>query len=169
MPNWYCIRTTAGREKIARGRLESFHIETLLPFTKLHYVDRFDRKLSKDIALFPGYLFAHCRRDEYSLAVLGWRKEILKLVGFDDDAQILPLYVIEEIRARMIGNMVRLDDGLRVGADVEIVSGSFNGQRGRLFSENSDERVAVLINILGRDSSLEFDRCRVRPVEFMTA
>src|SRR5882757_9350219 len=103
MQNWYCIHTTTGREKVARGRLESFQIETLLPFTRFHYTDRFNNDRSKVTALFPGYLFAYCERSQYSVAASGWRKEILRLVGFDEKAQIVPFDVIAEIRTRMIG------------------------------------------------------------------
>lgn len=165
MPNWYCIGTSSGKERVAEDRLKSFKIQTFLPFTEQSYLDGFENERTRRRALFPGYLFAHCERGDYSLAASGWRKEILRLIGFGSEPQIVPEAIIADIRQRvdLQTGLVVLDDGLRLGEQVEIVAGAYAGQVG-LFCRDEQKRVWVLLELLSRPVPIPLSRVQIRPV-----
>lgn len=164
MQNWLCVRTTTGKERVAEDRLRAFDIETFLPFTEHYYLDRFDNQRRRERALFPGYLFAYCERGQYSLAAMGWRKEILRLVGIGCEPQIVPQSIIDEITERIdsASGLVLLDDGFKVGQCVKIIAGTYEGQTG-LFQRDEQKRVWVLIEMLHRQLPVPVMRSMIRP------
>ncbi len=103
--------------------------------------------------LFPRYLFIRL-----DLATARWRS-ILSTIGISQvicqDARPLavPAGVVETIRARENGNgLLDLDDGphFAVGDRVVVTEGAFAECEGLFHGGSDDERVCILLTLLGR-------------------
>jgi transcriptional antiterminator RfaH len=107
-------------------------------------------------ALFPNYLFARfdlaaCLREVcHTWGVRG-------VVHFGDRWPIVPEGVIEELRATVGADRVHvIREELQPGEAVQIASGVFHGLRAVITRVMpSRERVAVLLEFLGRQTTVE--------------
>ena len=107
-------------------------------------------------ALFPNYLFARfdlaaCLRQVCS------SRGVRGVVHFGDRWPVVPEAVIEELRATLGADAVHvISEELQPGEAVQIADGVFHGLRAVvtrvIFSQ---ERVAVLLEFLGRQTTVE--------------
>jgi transcriptional antiterminator RfaH len=153
---WFCLRTQPKHEHIAAAHLRSDpDIEIYLPRI------RFKRATQRGPvwfteALFPNYLFARfdlaacLRRVCHARGVRG-------VVHFGDRWPIVPETVIEELRATVGAEQVHvLRDELQPGEAVRIAGGVFHGLQAVVTRVMpSRERVAVLLEFLGRQTTVE--------------
>ena len=151
---WYAIRTKANKEKEVEKRLTDLRLEVFLPWlrsrrrigAKFHWVL---------VPLFPGYLF--CRLDlvtsgkaaRYSPGVRDFLKFGSQIIEVGSD-------VIQTLRERCPGGVARIDPvSAKPGDAVRINEGPFSGLEA-VFEKSlkGSERVAVLLEILGRQTRL---------------
>ena len=155
-PAWFCVRTQVKHEHIAAAHLRSaVAVEVYQPRI------RFKRATRRGLvwfteALFPSYLFAHfdlvadLRPVTHAPGVCG-------VVHFHDRWPIVPDTVVDEMRRAFGAEPVQvIDEELCPGEVVEIAGGVFQGLRAVVIRVMpSQERVAVLLEFLGRQTSVE--------------
>jgi transcription elongation factor/antiterminator RfaH len=151
---WYAIQTKGNREKEVAKRLTDLKLEIFLPW--LRERRRIGSKYQWALVpLFPGYLF--CRLDivlsgkmaRYSPGV----KDFLK---FGNEITEIPNDIIVGLQERCPQGVAAIDPvSLTAGDFVTINEGPFAGLEA-IFEKKmkGSERVAVLLEILGRQTRL---------------
>ena len=108
------------------------------------------------LPLFPGYVFVHIAlRDRIRvLQVPG----VVRLVSFNGQPAALNDSEINALRnALKLGLPAEPYPYLKVGHDVEILSGPLQGLRGRVLRKNSHFRVVLSVDLLCRSIVVDVD------------
>lgn len=152
MRQWYAVQSRPRSESLAAANLARQGFEVYLP--KLRRERRHARR--RDIVaspLFPGYLFVRfdILRDVWrsTMSTIG----VYRLVGAPDAPLPVPDPIIDKIRTRedAQGFVVAASQELRPGDTVTIESGPFAEMRGLFEAATGEERIRILLSILGGD------------------
>lgn len=149
---WYAVHTRPHAESKAARHLERQGFATYLP----RYLKRRRHARKIDVAaapLFPRYLFV-----AVDMATQRWRAisstvGVVRLVCNGDVPAPVPEGVIEQLRAHQDERgFVRLAAGarLRPGERVRVLDGAFCDCLGLFEGVTDGERVAILLELLGR-------------------
>lgn len=160
--SWFCLRTQPKHEHIAAAHLrQDMGVEVFLP--RIRY-----RRPAKSGAnwitepLFHRYLFARfdlaadLRRVQHA-------RGIQQVVHFGDHWPVVSADVICELQRIMEGREFHtIEETLRPGDAVELLGGAVHGLKAIVTRfVPAKQRVAVLLEMLGRETPLEVDRCRL--------
>ena len=153
---WFCLRTQPKHEHIAAAHLRKEpDIEVYLPRIRFRRATRRGPVWFTE-ALFPNYLFA---RIDLAACLRGvcHTRGVRGVVHFGDRWPIVPEGVIEELRATVGADRVHvICEELQPGEAVQIAGGVFHGLRAVVTRVMpSRERVAVLLEFLGRQTTVE--------------
>jgi transcriptional antiterminator RfaH len=155
-PAWFCVRSQPKHEHIAAAHLKREPgIEVYLPRIRFKRATRRGPVWFTE-ALFPNYLFA--RFDlAASLRQVCHAQGVRGVVHFGDRWPIVPEAVVEELRVTLGGDAVHvIREELQPGETVQIAGGVFHGLRAVITRVMpSRERVAVLLEFLGRQTTVE--------------
>ncbi len=165
-PGWFCIRTQPRHEHIAAAGLRrNLELEVFLPRV------RFKRPRKKGAmwvteALFLNYLFARFDLETYWRRVQSARG-VEGVVHFGKHWPVIPDGVIAELRAAIGSEEPRvITNDFNPGDVVEIGAGVFHGLQAVVTRVvPAKQRVAVLLDFLGRQTSLELDDDQLVPKE----
>jgi transcriptional antiterminator RfaH len=165
-PLWFCVKAQPKREHLAASSLQKLaNITAYAPRIRF-------RKLTKRglvwfvEPLFPGYFFAEFvftqqrRLVEHSTGVH-------YIVAFGEQVPTLdPASIALLQQSAGDGEIVTIDPEIKVGQDVEIAEGPFQGLRALVTRViPAKQRVQVLLEFLGRSLETELPTPRVLPVE----
>ena len=146
---WYVVQTHAHAESKAAAHLGRQGFEVYLPryLKKRRHARRVETVAAP---LFPRYLFV-----AVDMATQQWRS-ICSTVGVarllcngDGPAPVVD-GVIENLRNQEEGGFVRLRQRFELGAQVNVLDGVFAGYLGLFDGMSDTQRVAVLLDLLGR-------------------
>lgn len=150
--SWFVVHTHAHREETAAGHLTRQGYRVFLPrYAKLWRHARRTQKVARP--LFPRYLFVALDR-----AVDGWRAirstiGVADIVRRGDEPAAVPPGVVEDLMAR------EGEDGLislpkpppmAPGTPVRLLDGAFASLTGLYEGMADNDRVVVLLDLLGR-------------------
>jgi transcriptional antiterminator RfaH len=151
-PRWYVAQTRPHGEIKASLHLGRQGFETYLPryLRKRRHARRVDTVAS---ALYPGYVFV-----AIDLGVQRWRSiqstiGVSRLVCRGEDPAAVPEGVVEELKRRQDeGGLIRLEHRARFspGDTVRVVAGALGDCLGLYEGMDDRERVAILLDLLGR-------------------
>jgi transcriptional antiterminator RfaH len=153
---WFCLRSEPKHEHIAAACLaKEPEVEVYLPRIRFKRATRRGPVWFTE-ALFPGYLFARfvlaacLRRVSHARGVRG-------VVHFGGRWPVVPDSAIEELRLVLGGDRVHvIPEELQPGEAVRVAGGAFHGLRAVVTRVMpSRERVAVLLEFLGRQTTVE--------------
>jgi transcriptional antiterminator RfaH len=156
--NWYCILTKPQREKQVAEQLETLlGFEVYFPQIRLQ---RTIRRVRRQITepLFPRYLF--CRVDlSCSYRAVRYAHDVVDLVSFGPQPAVVGDQLIDDLRSwANEGHFTTVRPAFASGERVQISDGPMQGLQAVILDECSDnERVAVLLSILGCDARLTID------------
>jgi transcriptional antiterminator RfaH len=155
---WFCIRSQPKHEHIAAAQLREWGIEVYLPRI------RFKRSTKRGPvwfteALFPNYLFARFDLPSW-LRRLHHARGVQGVVHFGEHWPIVPEGVIDELRKTVGADQLHvIDQELKPGELVEVSGGAFHGLQGVITRVMpGPQRVAVLLEFLGRQTAVEVSR-----------
>ena len=150
MTGWIVVHTHAHAETKAEHHLERQGYEVYLPrYTKTR---RHARRLETVIRpLFPGYLFVHFVADATSwrpiLSTIGVRH----LIRAGDRPVLAPDWVVDGLRGREDGDgLVEVHSSFLKGERVRIATGPLYDRLGVFECASDNDRVIVLLDLLGR-------------------
>jgi transcriptional antiterminator RfaH len=152
MISWYAVHTQPNAEAKALDNLLRQGYHAYLPRRRVEIRHARRRQLVLR-PLFPRYLFAGLDR-----ATMLWRP-ILSTFGVSGvvraggEPAAVPAEIVAELRDReAAGDFDRPRPGqaLRVGELVRVTAGAFEDMLGRLVELRDEERVVVLLELLGR-------------------
>jgi transcriptional antiterminator RfaH len=166
MKCWYAVQTQPHLESKAVHHLNNQGFPTFFP--RYRKERRHARRVDTvEAPLFPGYVFV-----ALDLAADRWRAVlstlgVRRLVTFGGNPAAVPDVIMNEIRARANehGLVETMDDDLKFspGEALEILTGPFKSYIG-LFAERDDQnRVILLLNLLGRTLRLPIAAHAVQP------
>ena len=155
---WYAIRTKTNRERDVERRLTDLSLEVFLPWMRARrrVGSRFHWVL---VPLFPGYIF--CRLDMMvSGKAARYAPGVKDFLAFGTRIAEVDEEIIRALRERCPGGIAQIEPlCLKSGDVVRINEGPFAGLEAIFQQPLKDrERVAVLLEILGRQTRLVLPR-----------
>jgi len=85
-------------------------------------------------------------------------------VKFGGKPSVVPVELIELIQQQVdsesVLDLLKLTE-LEVGVNVRVAEGPFEGMMGKIAAQKSDQRVVVLLNVLGAERSVEVARSQL--------
>lgn len=150
---WGAVQTKANREDLAMLQLTRQGFECWFP--RVTKTVRTGRKSSLKLKpLFPGYVFVEIDPSRRWAAIentIG----VLRLIKSGTVPAALPEGFVEELQTRTDRNgAVLFDDALNKGDTVRLVSGAFDNWFGRVLELPDNDRVTLLLKMVGRDVPL---------------
>jgi transcriptional antiterminator RfaH len=151
--NWYLVYSKPRMEQVAQENLQRQGYETYLPM--LRQTRRRNGRYYDSIeACFPRYLFIHLdtRTDNWSpiRSTLG----VAKMVEFGGLPAMVPNDLIAALQANENADGLQQlqEPELKAGDKVTVLEGPFAGYQGIYQQHQSRERVAILMDIVGKNT-----------------
>jgi len=151
MNKWYLIKTKPRQEKIAKQNLENQDYQTFCPMAKIN---------NRLVVLFPGYLFIQLNDKTQNWSPINSTKGVSHFVKFGLNFAKVPTSVIEFIKANQQITVDKLKDlnKFKSGDKVQISDGPFKNYMAIFKCYKPDERVILLMNLLGYEQSLSIKK-----------
>ena len=147
MKHWYLVKTKSKQEDIAILNLENQNFHVYCPYALI--------KNKKEV-LFPGYIFIQLDKDTQNWSPIRSTKGVLYFVRFGLSYAKIPDNIIEFIKTNQLNTAEKLKNinKFKSGDKVQITDGVFKNCIAIFKSYKSDERVILLMNILGQQQKL---------------
>ena len=147
MKNWYLLKTKPRQEIIAKQNLKNQGYGSFCPIVKIN---------NRLVVLFPGYLFVQLNEKTQNWSPINSTKGVSHFVKFGLNFAKVPISVIEFIKTNQHLTADKLKDlnNFKTGDKVQISDGAFKNWVAIFKCYKSDERVILLMNLLGREQSL---------------
>ena len=164
MNKWYVVNTKTREEPKALFNLKQQGFNSYLP--QHRKVRRHARRTDTVLApLFPKYLFV-----EFDMNVKNWSTinstiGVITLIKFGALPTPVPSELIDEIRTREDAEgMISLSKNIKLksGDKVNIVAGAFSEHSGVFECQSDDERIIILLNLMGRDVRVRLPSAAIR-------
>ena len=151
MNKWYLIKTKPRQEKKAKQNLENQGYRAFCPMVKIN--DRL-------VVLFPGYLFVQLNEKTQNWSPINSTKGVSHFVKFGLNFAKVPNSVIEFIKTNQHITADKLNNlnKFKPGDKVQISDGAFQDYMAIFKCYKSDERVILLMNLLGHEQSLSIKK-----------
>jgi len=145
--NWYLIKTKARQEDVAKKNLENQEYITYCPTVTIN---------NKQVVLFPGYLFIHLDYESQNWSPIRSTKGVLNFVRFGLNFAQVPDTVIEFLKANELINKEKFINlnKFKPGEKVQITDGVFKNCVAIFKSFKSEERLILLMNLLGQQQTI---------------
>lgn len=152
---WFLVFTKPSDERTAETNLERQGFHVYYPRLLRPSLCR-GRWLDRIVSLFPRYLFIQLDAARQSLAPVRSTSGVVSLVRFGTEPKAVPDSVVNGLigRADPQSGLHRLScrPPLTPGTRVNIIAGALEGLDGIFEREAGDERVVVLLKLLGQDA-----------------
>lgn len=158
--NWFAVFTKPRQEHIALENLQRQGFDSFLPMAINPYQLRSLRQMRIE-PLFPRYLFLRAVADQQSLGPVRSTRGVATLVRFGTELAHIPETVIRAIRSRCDADtgLVRLDPvPVEPGDKVKVFDGPLAGCVGLFQACSGKQRALLLIEMMGRQTSVAVDR-----------
>ena len=147
MKNWYLVKTKPRQENVAIKNLENQEYSTYCATVTIN---------NKQVVLFPGYIFIHLDKKTENWSPIRSTKGVVNFVRFGLYFAQVPDNVIEFLIANQRINKEKLINlnKFKSGEKVQIIDGVFKNCVAIFKSFKSDQRVILLMNILGQQQAI---------------
>ena len=164
MKNWYLIYTKPQKELVARENLERQGYEIYLPLARLRR-RRMGKGVTRIEPLFPRYLFIRLdtKLDNWSpiRSTLG----VSNLVKFGMYPSAVPDALIELLCDRCDEEGVQdiIPEEYKKGEAIRVLEGPMTGLEGVFLAKTSNDRVMVLLDIVGKHTRVNLETEKLGP------
>lgn len=161
---WAVARTHAHKELVAAENLQRQDYRAYCPLIRRHRSHA--RRVSEVLRpLFPGYLFVRIspqtERWRPMLSTLGVRE----FVRCGDRLSLLEDSFVHSLRAREVdGVITRPASPYRIGQEVRLAGGAFDGLVATIIEMHERERLTVLTELLRQAVKVNVDERQISPV-----
>ena len=148
--NWYAVQTQANRENLAASHLERQGFNVWLP--RIERITRHARQTKRvRRPLFPGYLFVNLDLETARWRAINGTVGVSHVVSLGRVPSVVDSAFMTALKAtENTDGLVEADhDDLKLGQDVEILSGPMAGKIVKLLRLDPGNRVTVLLRMLG--------------------
>ncbi len=159
MSDWYVLQTKARQEVLAKQNLSNQAFHTFLPFLKVQKYQR-GRWQSVYEPLFPGYLFIELDLERQNTAPIRSTRGVMRLVRLGATLQPFPESLLNALMQaqKAPGEAIDSANMFKSGDEVRLISGPMAGLKAIFKARNSQERVILLLNILGAETQVSMPR-----------
>jgi len=149
--NWYLIKTKPRQENIAKQNLENQGYGVFCPIAKIN---------NQLVILFPGYLFVQLSEKTQNWSPINSTKGVSYFVKFGSNFAKVSIGVVEFIKAHQHITTEKLKkiNNFKPGDKVQISDGAFKNCMAIFKCYKPDERVILLMNLLGSEQSLSIKK-----------
>ena len=151
MKKWYLIKTKPKQEKKAEQNLENQGYVAFCPIAKIN---------NKLVVLFPSYLFVQLNEKTQNFSPIYSTKGVSYFVKFGLNFAKVPTSVIKFIKTNQhitTEKLINLNK-FKLGDKVQISDGAFKNYIAIFKCYKSDERVILLMNLLGNEQQISFKK-----------
>lgn len=163
---WFLVLTKPAREGIAQSNLERQGYRVYYPRLLRPSLWR-GQWIERAVSLFPRYLFVQLDSSRQSLGPVASTLGVSRLVRFGHDSAVVPDEVVERLilKADPQSGLHRLGKGRRFQREerINIIAGVFEGLEGIFEREAGEERVIILLGLLGRQAMVRVPSRHVVP------
>lgn len=158
--SWYAIQCKAKESFRAAENLQNQGFEVFHPFIAVEKL-RAGKLIRVDEPLFPYYLFIHLNNVTDNWRPIRSTRGVLKLVAFGSTPVKIANNLIESLKKRIQLAPKQL---FKTGDQVLINEGPLKGLTAIFASQNGDERVVLLLNLLQQQQRIEVATRAVQPL-----
>ena len=152
--DWYLAQLKPNALGVAGRHLRRQGFETFVPL--LEETRRGARFETRRAPLFPGYLFVGATGRSADVGAVRSTRGVTRLVKSAGRLAPLPASLVDALQARCDeAGLYMQNEELNVGDGVRITGGPFAQYFGRVHALSSEERVWVLLDVLGRGALTE--------------
>ena len=150
MKNYYLIKTKPQQEAIATQNLANQGFNVFLPQAIIK---------NKTTPLFPGYLFIQLDDKIQNWTPIRSTKGVSNFVRFGLSFAKVPNQIINLIKTQQQQTIEKMIDicSHHKGDYLEIQTGVFKGQQAIFQNYNINDRVVVLLNLIGQQQEITLD------------
>ncbi|MDG2348801.1 MAG: transcription termination/antitermination NusG family protein [Gammaproteobacteria bacterium] len=162
---WCVVYTHAQKESFAQSHLEQQGFKTYLPC--FQQKKRLNNQSTSIKVLFPRYLFVQIDPSQIWRPILSTRGVQTLLMTSKLKPQTLPNSFIDSLKAIENENgliEIQLPNKLRPGTSIRINQGGFEGQVGKIITMDTNERIKILINILGTQTEITTSEDKIEAI-----
>ena len=154
MKNWYLIKTKPQQEAIATQNLSNQGFDVFFPKAVIK---------NKTTPLFPGYLFIELDDKAQNWTPIRSTKGVNNFVRFGLSFAKVPNQIINLIRIQQQQTIEKLINicSHQKGDAIEIQSGAFKGQLAIFQNYSAQDRVIVLLKLIGQQQEVTLDEKEV--------
>jgi transcriptional antiterminator RfaH len=147
MKHWYLVKTKSKQEDIAILNLENQNFHVYCPHALVN---------NKNVALFPSYIFIQLDKYTQNWLPIHSTKGVQYFVRFGLSYAKIPNSIIEFIKANELNTAEKLNNinKFKPGDKVQITDGAFKDCIAIFKSFKSDERVVLLMNLIGQQQKI---------------
>ncbi len=165
MSQWYVLQTKVRNEAVAVQNLGNQGFETFLPMLRVQQLRR-GRWQSVCEPLFPGYLFIELDLERQNTAPIRSTRGVIGLVRLGATLQAFPQPLLSSLKQAqaLTGGVIEPAKVFESGDEVQLVSGPLAGMKAIFKARNSQERVVLLLNVLGNETQISVSTNLIRKV-----
>ena len=155
MKYWYLVSTKPQKDSYAQGQLINQDYEVYRPVIKI-IKTRAKKKVQVTESLFPRYLFVHMQNGVDDWGPVRSTRGVAGIVKFGAQPAKVEDSLIHEIKTReqFWGEQTINRDKFQKGQAVKVTQGPFSGLDAVFASYSGEQRVIVLLNVLGNQTPL---------------
>lgn len=167
MNKWYLIHTKPKEESRACENLINQGFDIFLPWLQTYRLKK-GKQVKAVEPLFPRYLFIALDQTISQWYKIRSTRGVTDFVRFSEMPTEVPAFIVDDLKnqADNEGLIDQTDTNphlFRSGDRVRITSGSFNGWDAIVREQEGDQRVILLITMLGRQQKLKLPLSAVSP------
>jgi transcriptional antiterminator RfaH len=150
MKSWYLIKTKPQQEAIATQNLTNQNFDVFFPKAVIK---------NKTTPLFPSYLFIELDDKIQNWTPIHSTKGVSNFVRFGLSFAKVPNQIINLIKTQQQQTIEKMIDicSHHKGDYLEIQTGVFKGQQAIFQNYNINDRVVVLLNLIGQQQEITLD------------
>lgn len=147
---WYAVQTKSRQENIAKENLVNQGYSVFLPTLRVPVKRRGKWKLQIE-SLFPGYLFLELDIGVQNTSTIRSTRGVINLVKNGDEVQSVSGKIIADLKLAQtaVDSALSTKQMFEVGDEVVLTEGPMAGLKAIYKTKNSEERVILLLSILG--------------------
>jgi len=160
--SWYLVVAKPHKDAFAEEQLKNQGYEAYRPLVKYSKVQK-GKEVQILSSLFPRYIFIHMHDGIDDWGPVRSTRGIQGIVKFGINPAKIDDAIIKEIRLREDDLSVRSInlDRFKVGQSIIINKGPFNGLEGIFSNYSGDRRVIILLDFLGKQTTLNTDESNI--------
>ena len=161
---WYVVHCKPNSEQIAYRNLVNQDFSAFLPLQKLTFRKGISFQ-TRSRPLFPGYMFVAQNPDAGQWRKINNTRGVARLVCLGADPTPMPRIIMKQLFKHCDGNGVfQQSVNLFVGDNVKISQGPFFGTIGKIIEIEPNQRVYLLLDLLGQKSKMRIDSRSITPI-----
>ena len=170
---WYVVNTYSGHENKVKEKLlmransmglEDYIFRVIIPeTTEVEVKDGVKKEKVKK--MFPGYILVEMIMTDEAWYIVRNTPGVTGFIGSSGKGAKptpLPPQEIDRVLATMGMSRVNIDNEMKVGDNVNIIDGPFNGMSGKIDSIDAENnRLTIIIDLFGQETSVDVENYQV--------